>query len=99
MSVAFIRNSFTQKLVALVCLFTLTAAAQQTNTSLSIQPAAEQGGGSIPNTPKAQGEPTGANAQVTRLPPPTGVDYSRPTPFLPNPFARYVPRRVPAPAF
>ncbi len=99
MSVAFIRNSFTQKLVALVCLFTFTAAAQQTNTSLSIQPAAEQGGGSTPNTQKAQGEPTGANAQVRKLPTPTGTDYSRPASLLPNPFARYVPRKVPAPAF
>jgi len=99
MSVAFIRNSFTQKLVALVCLLTLTAAAQQTNTSLSIQPAAEQGGGSTPNTQTGAGEPTGSNSQQHSLPTPTGTDYSRPVSLLPNPFARYAPRKVPAPAF
>jgi outer membrane protein len=99
MSVAFIRSGFTQKLVALVCLFTWTAAAQQANTSLAIQPAVEQGGGSTPTTQKAPGEPTGANAQQRSLPTPTGTDYSRPVSLLPNPFARYTPRRVPTPAF
>jgi outer membrane protein len=99
MSVAFFRSGFTQKLVALVCLFSWTAAAQQANTSLAMQPAVEQGGGSTPNTQKAPGEPTGANAQQRSLPTPTGTDYSRPVSLLPNPFARYTPRRVPAPAF
>jgi outer membrane protein len=99
MSVAFIRNSFIGKLVALVCLFTLTAGAQQTNTSLLIQPAVEQGGGSTPNAQKGAGEPTGSNVQEHSLPTPTGVDYSRPVALLPNPFARYAPRGVPAPAF
>src|SRR5450432_44775 len=99
MSVAFIRNSFIGKLVALVCLFTLTAGAQQTNTSLLIQPAVEQGGGSTPNAQKGAGEPTGSNVQEHSLPTPTGVDYSRPVALLPNPFARYAPRSVPAPAF
>ena len=99
MSVAFIRSGFVKKLVALVCLFTLTAGAQQANTSLAIQPAAGQGGGSKPDVQKGAGEPTGSHAQETSLPTPTGVDYSRPVKLLPNPFARYVPRRVPAPAF
>ncbi len=27
------------------------------------------------------------------------MDYSKPTPLLPNPFARYIPRDVPPPAF
>jgi hypothetical protein len=33
------------------------------------------------------------------LPQPTHVDYSKPTPLLPNPFARYMPRDVPPPSF
>ncbi|HZD96297.1 MAG TPA: TolC family protein, partial [Candidatus Sulfotelmatobacter sp.] len=33
------------------------------------------------------------------LPQPTHVDYSKPTALLPNPFARYIPRDVPPPAF
>jgi outer membrane protein TolC len=99
MSVAFIRSSFTMKLVALVCLFTLTAAAQQANTSLAIQPASETGGGPTADTQKRAGEPTGSHAQQKSLPTPTGTDYSKPVSLLPNPFARYVPRRVPAPAF
>ena len=37
--------------------------------------------------------------QVKSLPQPTHVDYSKPTPLLPNPFARYIPRDVPPPAF
>lgn len=99
MSVAFIRSGFLQKLVALVCLFTLTAGAQQANTSLAIQPPAEQGGGSTPGAPKAKGEPTNTGAQERSLPTPTGTDYSSPVRLLPNPFARYAPRRVPTPAF
>jgi len=40
------------------------------------------------------------NAPVVKdLPSPTRVDYSRPAPLLPNPFARYIPRDVPPPAF
>src|SRR5262249_36637276 len=35
--------------------------------------------------------------QPKKLPQPTHVDYSKPTPLLPNPFARYVPRDVPPP--
>lgn len=99
MSVAFIRSGFTTKLVALVCLFTLAAAAQQANTSLAIQPAAETGGSPNADPQKRAGEPTGSHATEASLPSPTGVDYSRPVKLLPNPFARYVPRRVPAPAF
>ena len=34
-----------------------------------------------------------------KLPQPTHEDYSKPTPLLPNPFARYIPRDVPPPLF
>ena len=37
--------------------------------------------------------------QVRSLPQPTDVDYSKSRPLLPNPFARYIPRDVPPPAF
>ena len=37
--------------------------------------------------------------QPKNLPQPTHVDYSRPAPLLPNPFARYMPREVPPPSF
>jgi outer membrane protein len=37
--------------------------------------------------------------QVKSLPQPTDVDYSKSRPLLPNPFARYIPRDVPPPAF
>ena len=100
MSVAFIRSSFTQKLVAMVCLFTLTAAAQQANTSLALQPAVEQGGGSNAGHTETPGEPIGANAQERSLPTPTGTDYSKPS-FVYCPIHSHgiSPGSVPAPAF
>ncbi|MFI5103974.1 MAG: TolC family protein [Terriglobales bacterium] len=72
-----------------MCAF--SASAQQANTALSMQPAAAataQSGKSVPDAP-----------QVKPLPEPTNVDYSRPAPLLPNPFARYMQRTVPPPAF
>jgi len=98
MSVVLIRSSFLRKLMALVSLWSFTATAQQTNgapsahpqqpaaTEANQQPAAQQA--SIPNAPAPQA-----------LPKPTGVDYSKPAPLLPNPFARYMPRDVPQPSF
>jgi outer membrane protein TolC len=80
--------------MALVSLWSFTATAQQPNSAPSAQPqqpasqqpAAQQA--SIPNAPQPQA-----------LPKPTGVDYSKPAPLLPNPFARYMPRDVPPPSF
>ena len=40
-----------------------------------------------------------SDAPTAKLPEPTHVDYSKSTPLLPNPFARYIPRDVPPPAF
>lgn len=100
-----IRSDFARKLVSVVCLLVFPAAAQQSNNTLSVQPvtgtetgaagqgqpsaaasAAQQPGQPIPNAPTPQ-----------QLPQPTHVDYARPTPLLPNPFARYIPRDVPPP--
>ena len=91
MSAALIRSNFLRKLVAVVCLCAFSASAQQANTTLSMQPAASaaaQSGKSAPDAP-----------QVKPLPDPTHVDYSKPAPLLPNPFARYMERTVPPPAF
>ncbi|MGB8131074.1 MAG: hypothetical protein WCG81_14890 [Candidatus Angelobacter sp.] len=55
---------------------------------------ATQGGQSQPGQPPLPEAP-----EVKKLPEPTHVDYSKPTPLLPNPFARYIPRDVPPPAF
>jgi outer membrane protein len=99
MPVVFMRSNFLRKSMALVSLWSFTAAAQQANTTPSAQPqqpartatatqqsAAPQAG--MPNAPQPQS-----------LPKVTGVDYSKPAPLLPNPFARYMPRDVPPPSF
>src|SRR5580765_1330914 len=90
MSVALIRRDFMRKIAAVVCLFALPMAAQQANTGLSVQPAqsGSQAGAQTPNAPEPK-----------NLPQPTHVDYSKPSPLLPNPFARYIPRDVPPPSF
>jgi outer membrane protein len=92
MSVAFIRSEFVRKIISGTCLFAFPLAAQQANTSLSIAPVPAQSSGQtgtpLPNAP-----------QVKELPQPTHVDYSKGAPLLPNPFARYIPRDVPPPAF
>jgi outer membrane protein len=54
----------------------------------------QQGGQSQPGKAPLPEAP-----QVKNLPQPTNVDYSKPAPLLPNPFARYIPRDVPPPAF
>ncbi|HZI58100.1 MAG TPA: hypothetical protein VFF39_15060, partial [Verrucomicrobiae bacterium] len=90
MSVALIRRDFMRKIAAVVCLFALPMAAQQANTGLSVQPAqsGSQAGAQTPNAPEPK-----------NLPQPTHVNYSKPAPLLPNPFARYIPRDVPPPSF
>jgi len=92
MSVAFIRSDFVRKVVSGICLFAFPLAAQQANTSLTVEPAPAQSG-------TQPGAPAPNAPEPKKLPQPTHVDYSQPTPLLPNPFARYVPREVPPPAF
>jgi len=104
MSLAFIRSDFTRKVVSAVCLLTFPAAAQQANIGLSLQAApaggqqstaaqapqsgSQQPGAAVPNAPEPK-----------KLPQPTHMDYSKPSPLLPNPFARYMPRDVAPPSF
>lgn len=100
MSAAFIRSDFMRKLASLVCLLSLPAAAQQSqinvqsvsapaSAQVSLAVSDQQGGNQpapLPNAPEPQ-----------KLPQPTRVDYSKPAPLFPNPFARYAPREVPPP--
>ena len=102
MSVAFICSGFARKLVSVLCLLTLPAVAQQSSTIASPQAAGgavdasialseqqqNQQGAQLPNAPQPQ-----------QLPQPTHVDFSRPVPLFPNPFARYIPRSIPPPIF
>ena len=104
MPVVLIRSDFWKKLIALVCVFSFTAMAQQGNTTLSVLPQAQSGTSGTPATtqqkPAAAPDSNMASAPQPRsLPKVTGVDYSKPAPLLPNPFARYMPREVPPPAF
>ena len=104
MSVALIRIDFLRKLIAVVCLLSFTAAAQQTNSPSPLQTGQPQATASSAPAQGTQqpGEPSATptpSAPQPRLPSPTGVDYSKPASLLPNPFARYIPRTVPPPAF
>ena len=91
MSVGFIRSNFAKKVVSVVCLLVFPVAAQQANTGLSMQ--AVQSGSQQPGAPSTNAP------EPKNLPQPTHVDYSKPSPLLPNPFARYIPRDVPPPSF
>lgn len=93
MSVAFIRSNFVRKAACVVCLYTLPITAQQSNGAAATPPAP------VAQTTQSQGAPLPEAPHVQTLPQPTNVDYSRPTALLPNPFARYIPRDVPPPAF
>jgi len=103
MSLAFIRSDFARKVVSAVCLLTFPAAAQQANTGLSLQatPVGGQQAAATQAPPSGSQQPGAAtpNAPEPKLPQPTHMDYSKPTPLLPNPFARYMPRDVPPPSF
>jgi outer membrane protein TolC len=102
MSVAFIRSNFLRKVAGIVCLATFPLSAQQANTALSLQatPAGSTNKGPASSGQSQPGQAPLPNApQVKDLPSPTHVDYSRPAPLLPNPFARYIARDVPPPAF
>src|SRR5215472_11544112 len=91
MSVAFIRSNFVRKAACAVCLYTLPLAAQQSTAAATPPAPAAQS--------QTQGAPLPEAPQVRPLPQPTHVDFSKPAPLLPNPFARYIPRDVPAPSF
>lgn len=94
-----IRYELVRKLISAVCLLSFPAAAQQANTSLSMQPvtSAEQSAGS--SSANQPGAPTPNAPEPKNLPQPTHVDYSKSRPLFPNPFARYTPHEVPAPVF
>src|SRR5215472_18362773 len=101
MPAAFICSGFVRKIVAIVSLLAFPAAAQQANTTVSVEPAAPGAGNSSPQsaTPQQPGAPVPNAPEPKKLPQPTRVDYSKPVPLFPNPFARYVPRDVPPPVF
>src|SRR5215469_15584617 len=98
MSAAFICSDFVRKVVAIVSLLAFPAAAQQSNTALTVAPpgSSEQPVAAQQN-PSQPGAPMPNAPQPKKLPQPTHVDYSKPTPFFPDPFVRYVPRSVPPP--
>src|SRR5262249_682866 len=93
MSVAFIRSNFVRKAACAVCLYTLPLGAPQSNNAGAKPPA------SMAQTSQSQGAPLPEAPHVQPLAQPTHVDYSRPSSLLPNPFARFIPRDVPPPAF
>lgn len=113
MSVVLIRSGFLRRVMAVLCALTLTATAQQANTTPNAQPAQQQPQASAPGQPAQTAAPAQQPATPAQQPPapspsapmprhlpsPTGVDYSLPAPLLPNPFARYIPRTVPPPSF
>jgi outer membrane protein TolC len=89
--------------IAVTCLLALSASAQQANTGLSVTPIAsatetssQAAGAQNPGQP---GAPVPNAPEPKKLPQPTRVDYSKSTPLLPNPFARYIPRDVPPAVF
>src|SRR5260370_6888757 len=101
MPAAFICIDFIRKVVAIVSLLALPAAAQQTNNAVAVTPASgsTQPVASEQNTNQQPGAPTPNAPEPKKLPQPTRVDYSKPTPLFPNPFARYLPPTLPPPAF
>jgi len=83
----------------MVCLLTFPAVAQQSST---VAPPSSAGGAdaSIALSQQQQNPPAAPlpNApQPQQLPQPFHVDFSKPVPLFPNPFARYIPRNI-APA-
>jgi outer membrane protein len=107
MSAGFIRSDFIRKLISVVCLLAFPAAAQQSNNTVSLQPATGTDAGSAAATQQAAassaaqqpGAPVPNAPEPKKLPEPTHVDYSKPVRLFPNPFARYIPRDVPPPVF
>ena len=82
-----------------------TPVGEQQPAASGSQQSGAPGASQQPTTPQqgAQSQPGKAPLpeapQVRSLPQPTDVDYSKSRPLLPNPFARYIPRDVPPPAF
>src|SRR5258708_38305300 len=71
---------------------------------LSMPMAGQQGNDAKPpqatqNASAQSGAPGTSVPEIKPLPSPTSVDYSKPAPFLPNPFKIYTPRLVPLPSF
>jgi outer membrane protein TolC len=104
MPAALICSGFVRKVVAVVSLLAFPAAAQQSNTALSLAPVtsgtsdgAQQA--AAPQQTNQPGAPSSNVPEPKKLPQPTRVDYSKPAPLFPNPFARYIPRDVPPPIF
>src|SRR5215471_20315951 len=99
MSAACFRSGFIRKVASMVCLLTFPAVAQQSST---VAPPSSAGGAdaSIALAQQQQNPPAAPlpNApQPQQLPQPFHVDFSKPVPLFPNPFARYIPRNI-APA-
>src|SRR5215470_7556045 len=92
MPAAFMCSDFVRRSFAIVTMLALPAAAQQANNTVSVAPAvaADQNTGQ-------PGTPAPSAPEPKKLPQPTHVDFSKPTPLFPNPFARYIPRDVPPP--
>src|SRR5436305_11978973 len=110
MFVGFIRSNVVRKVVSVVCLLSFPAVAQQANTGLSMQatpvggqqssaPASSASQDATAPATNSQQSATANAPEPKKLPQPTHEDYSKPTPLLPNPFARYIPRDVPPPSF
>src|SRR5215813_10911933 len=102
MSAAFFRSGFTRKVASVVCLLTFPAVAQQSSPVAPQQQAGGPADASIALSQQQQNQPGAPlpNApEPQKLPEPTHVDYSKPVPLFPNPFARFVPRHVPPPIF
>jgi outer membrane protein len=104
---SFIRSDVIRKMICVVCLLAFSAAAQQSNTAVSLRPvtstdaggaAPAQQSGSSSATQQAGASLPGA-PQPQKLPEPLHMDFSKPVALFPNPLARYIPRDVPPPVF
>ena len=92
-----LRNSRALSLFA-ICLLALPSLAQngqQTSQSGSTQ----QQTATVQQTSTQSLEPQPAVPESRKLPPPTGIDYSRPARPFPNVIGPYKPRPVPPPSF
>lgn len=95
-----IRNDFARKLTAVVCLFAFPAAAQETKTALSVQPAAaaQNDAGSGAAQPQTTNPPSG-----TQQPAPSPTASPTPLPNAPQPTGHVSPAAAdyskPAPLF
>src|SRR5262249_15927143 len=95
------RNGFMRRVASVVCLLALPAVAQQSSTVAPAQPAGGAASSSVvlAQQQNSPGAPLPSAPEPQKLPQPTHVEYSKPVPLFPNPFAGYVPRNVPPPIF